>query len=276
MISKVIFKGLSTTYTYLSIGGIRFFDSEDNIIIESGLIINSFINNCETKQYKVSTNCNALSNLYCPINMINSSLDQTSNYFLTETTSGVNIEIIFKDVLQSVYKIEFVPLPLPYTNNGINNGFTIEFYDEDDNILKKYDVKPIADRGKIQTLNTYELVNFYDYDSYQSIVTTNTSCILGLDRIVKIEVDQNEPINTSIRYIVSFDDEITWKIYRDSKWLILDDITNENIILNGMTKNELELISEKFDVDTNFNVKVAMVTENKHRVPILKRIRVIH
>ena len=238
MITKVIFNNLSSSTSYLGIGGVRFYDRNGNLI-ESGDVISKGIQASETENIKVSVNANGYSSAYYPINLIDTSLAQADKYFLTKTKSNVSIEFTFKKIIESISKIEYVPYP---ANNGKVNDFTIDVYDESGTITQTYTVSTSTTRKEVKNIVTNELINYYTIGSYQSVVTTDETSIKNINRIVRIEVVHDEPENTTIRYLVSTDDRTTWKVYKGGQWIEIDDLSDENIINNGMNKDELESI----------------------------------
>ena len=274
MITKVIFKNLSSTYSYLGIGGIRFYDRNENLI-ESGEIISQDLLTGETDNFIITASVSAYSLAYYPINVCDTSLaTQTEKYYLTKTKTNVSLEIDFKEGIESISKIEFVSYP--YKNHGVNGDFVIEAYDENDVIISSYNITPSKVIGGVQTVITNELISFYITNSYQSVITTDITTVKNLNRIIKIEVVHNEPENTHIKYLVSTDDRATWKVYREGQWTEITDLSDENVIINGMNKEELESISEDFPINLNFDVKAVMITEDIEKVPVLKQIRIIH
>ena len=272
MITKIVFNNLSTSISYLGIGGIRFYD-RDGILIESGVEISKGLQAGETENIKVSVNANAYSSAYYPINLIDTSLSQTDKYFLTKTKNNVSIEFTFKKIVESISKIEYVAFPV---NNGKVNDFTIDVYDESGVVTQTYSASTSTTLKEVEDITTYELISYYITDSYQSVVTTDETSVKNINRIVKIEVIHDEPENTTIRYLVSTDDRTTWKVYKGGQWIEIDDLSDENVITNGMNKDELESIKEDFQINLNFDIRAVMVTDDIEKVPILKQIRVIH
>lgn len=272
MITKIVFNNLSTSISYLGIGGIRFYD-RDGILIKSGVEISKGLQAGKTENIKVSVNANAYSSAYYPINLIDTSLSQTDKYFLTRNKTNVSIEFTFKKIIESISKIEYVAFP---ARNGNINNFTIDVYDENNVIIQTYSATASSTLKEVKYINTYELIKYYTVNSYESIITTDETNIKNINRILKIEVLHDEPENTSIRYLVSIDDRNTWKIYKGGQWIIVDDLSDENVITNGMNKDELESIKEDFPINLNFDIRAVMVTEDIEKVPILKQIKVIH
>ena len=55
-----------------------------------------------------------------------------------------------------------------------------------------------------QTVNTYKIMKYYIVsDSPEMIHTTEAIRLRNINRIVKVEVEQDEPTGTTIRYLFS-------------------------------------------------------------------------
>ena len=76
---------------------------------------------------------------------------------------------------------------------------------------------------------------YYIYSANSQIDTTLW------DTIASITTTETTPINTSLKYLVSFDGKHSWKYWTGSAWATsnLDDLH-----INGMTKTDLEAINE--------------------------------
>lgn len=275
MIEKIKFTKLSTNLSYLAIGGIRFYDGSGNVI-ESGKTLSSSTQIGETEEFLIKTPTASYLSTSAPI-LCDTSLPQDSSYFRGSSTSGGTIEITFKNIINSLSRIEFVPLPNPYTNLGITNPFDIEIYDEKGNLTHTFsNIIPITKRGGIQMLTTNELIKYYVTDNPQSIITTNNTEVKNITSIKRIKVTQIEPKGTMIRYILSWDDKNTWKIFRNNTWKDVDNLQNENILNEGMDKAELEQVIIEFREYVNLNIKCVLMTSNPTETPSIRKIDIIH
>lgn len=163
-IKKIEFTGLTATgFTYTAMGGIRFYDASGSLI-SSGAIISNTRTAGETENFKVTATSTYTGNdYYYVVYAFDTARPQTGGigadrcYWLT---SGDNQTLTceFKTPLTTLGKIEFVPCPDPsHTNRGVDQDFTINVYNENDNLLQSYTVTPISANDTVQTLQTPEL-----------------------------------------------------------------------------------------------------------------------
>ncbi len=89
---------------------------------------------------------------------------------------------------------------------------------------------------RYQTL-FYPIVNPY----YVTTGATSQKDTSTWGTITGITTTQTTPANTNIKYLVSFDNKVTWKYWDGSSW---QTSTLANIATNGMTKTTLEGISQ--------------------------------
>jgi hypothetical protein len=165
-IAKIVFKDLSTqVLRYTAIGGIRFYDSNNEQIDTIGSeIITDTLTKFES-EVLIATVTNAYSNgdNYYIGNAIRTDRPQTGQFgdkfYWLSAYDNQTITITFKNPIPAISKIEFNPRPdSKYTNRGIDQNFTIEAYDENDNLLASYNITPKYDTvNYIQTVETPEL-----------------------------------------------------------------------------------------------------------------------
>ena len=125
-------------------------------------------------------------------------------------------------------------------------------------------------------LTTNELIKYYVTDNPQSIITTNNTEVKNITNIKRIQVTQIEPKGTMIRYILSWDDKNTWKIFRNNTWKDVDNLQNENILNEGMDKAELEQVIIEFREYVNLNIKCVLMTSYPTEDPSIRKIDIIH
>jgi hypothetical protein len=109
--------------------------------------------------------------------------------------------------------------------------------------------------------------------------TNNTGQIntVGLTAISGMLITQNEPANTQLRYLVSFDGRSTWKRWNGSAWLS-DTLTN--IHTNGMSKTTLEgITSSQWSASGGFapgtfDVAVGLLSTSDAATPALSQISI--
>lgn len=199
-IKKIEFTNLSaTSMTYTALGGIRFYD-RNGIMIQSGNIISNNEMSGETDNFKATATSTFISpgnTLYYVIHAFDTNRMQTAGindgvnktaYWLT-IYDNQTLTLEFKVKVNNISKIEFVPIPdSSYSSRGIDSNFVISVYDENNNLIKSYNVTPITTRNTIQTLYTPELK-----------LNLNKILILSNDNKVKsLEyINNNTPIMTS-------------------------------------------------------------------------------
>lgn len=269
MIKKIVIKNLNSTLKYLALGKIKFYDSE-GVLIESGSLVNDSSLEGETENFKCSVSGSYIGSY--PINMIDTNTD--SNFWLSDTTKNVSIEIQFKKYIDSISKISIIPLPGSLTTNGVTENFDIDIYDYDDSIIQTYNVTPTSIRESEQTIITNELVNYYIVSDVETINTTDSIRLKNVTKIKSVEVDQLEPSNTSIRYLFSIDNRSTWFSIKNGN---VETVEIDNLMTDGMTKSEMEnIIDHVFDSAVNLDIMVGLCTTNISRSPILRKILIYY
>jgi len=158
-LTRVIFKNLDSTFTSVSIGGIRFKDKHGriipihakNVIINSAQIFeNDIVRVSWAKPPRIF-----LSALY-PVNAITTDRPQTSYNWLvfptyTQSLTKPNDLIIeFKNPVE-VSAIEFVPLPDRLVKTGITKPFVLEIY-EQNKLVFSQTIKPIEQKTTVQSV----------------------------------------------------------------------------------------------------------------------------
>ena len=266
MIKKIVFKNLNTSLSKLAMGKIKIYDNANNLI-KSGNVIKDIYNECETDNFKCVVSSSYMSNY--PINMINT--NTIDDYWMINNVTNTTIEIYFKKYIDGISKISFIPLPSNYTSNGINQPFNIEIYDYDDNIIKTYDIIPITTRNTEQILETIDLLKFYSINSIETINTLDNKRLNNVYRIKNIKVEQEEPINTCIRYLFSIDDRQTWFNLKNNKIISVD---ISDILTDGMNKDDLENINYEFDSNVNLDIMIGLSSSNKSYTPIVHAISI--
>jgi len=211
-ISKIVFKNLSTkTLSYTAIGGIRFYDENDNEIdILGSTIIENSLRTFETDKVKITaTNTYSNGDNYNVGNAFRNDRPQTGQFgnkhYWLSAYDNQTITVYFKNCLPCIKRVEFNPRPdSRYTNRGIDQEFIIEFYDENDNLLRSYNITP-----------NYTVIN------YIQNIDTSVLCVIKKVLFCK---------NT---------DGSIWKFdVENNKWIQLtdytiDSITAEDILNNG-------------------------------------------
>lgn len=127
-----------------------------------------------------------------------------------------------------------------------------------------------------KTIRAYCLnIKNYHKNIETEITTDLTSQITGINSIDNIDIDSLEEPNTKIRHAFSFDGKITWKVYKENEWKVID---KNDILSNGMNKDEIKsLTSDDFlklnlPNDSTLNVCSKMISYDDMFSPILRKI----
>ncbi|MFA7133059.1 MAG: fibrinogen-like YCDxxxxGGGW domain-containing protein, partial [Bacteroidales bacterium] len=95
----------------------------------------------------------------------------------------------------------------------------------------------------IRDLDTqnFSLANSFPLSSY--IVQTKSQInTLTWDHLKNIGINEETPLNTSIKYLISFDKKETWRYFDGTSWKISN---LNNIEANGMTKVDMEALTQE-------------------------------
>lgn len=161
-VKKIVFRSLSTggKYSFISLGGIRFYNLNNVKIDTKGSGVLSSTNTSVETEKITATASSAYSTAYSVWYSFDSTLSQTGTYPDAYWLSDVNnntLTITFKTPLSSLAKIEFVPNPdTAYTNRGVGANFFVDIYNENDIVEKTYEVVPITTKNTVQSLGTPE------------------------------------------------------------------------------------------------------------------------
>lgn len=274
MIKKIIIKNLNTSLSYLALGKIKFYDNFGNVIDSGEVMIDTPMLG-ETENFQCSVSGSYVGSY--PSNIINLVNTSTSNdHWIADTTSNVTVTLYFKKFIDSISKITIILLPSTNTSLGVTEPFDIEVYNYEDELIQSYNITPDTDRGNgdvEQTINTYKIMKYYVVsDNPETINTTETIRLRNINRIIKVEVEQDEPIGTTIRYLFSIDNRNTWFAIKDNN---LIEVNKDNILIDGMSKTELEQINGYyFDSTYNLDIMTGLQTTDKMLTPIIHKIKI--
>ena len=170
-IGKIVFTPLSTlSLPYTAIGGIRFYDENNHVIntIGSGVITNT-LTRFESSVIiaTVDDTWHNGDNYYIG-NAVRTDRPQAGIFgckcYWLSGKDNQTITITFKTPIKKISKIQFAPKPdKKYRNRGIDRPFKIKVYDQFDNLIISYNVKPTNNFGAVQTIKTPELLNLKTY-----------------------------------------------------------------------------------------------------------------
>lgn len=161
-IKKVVFRGLRATgYAYTAIGGIRFYDRNDQMYDLGNVVSQSGANGWLERAY---CSCSNYYNYnYHPTDAFNTKISQTQGYpngywMSSNDNQWVSVEFTGIDV-NNIKKISFVPHPdaVYGSNRAVDQPFWIDVYDYLDRLIITYMITPISAVATVQTLNTPEL-----------------------------------------------------------------------------------------------------------------------
>jgi len=154
LVKKVIFKDLNSTFPTISIGGIRFKQTNGKIleILPRNIIINSSqrFENDVVASYWISPPNIILTALY-PINAVTTDRPQTSYNWLvfptyTQSLTKPNSFVVEFKKPVDLSEVQFVLLPDHIVKTGVNLPFTLEVH-YTDGTVSKYKVEPVDKIG---------------------------------------------------------------------------------------------------------------------------------
>ena len=158
-------------------------------------------------------------------------------------------------------------------------------FDENDNLLYEEKNLGLANcTGDVLSSNYYydtpslRITKSYKTDIVGTVETNNVSHISNVYSINQITPTQIESDGTSIRYLLSFDNRVTYKAYNtdNSNWEVID---KSEIMTKGMTGTVLEgLTSNEYTLaltnNKTIDVMFGMVTTNYRVSPSVSKILV--
>ena len=281
---------------------VRFYDINGKLILIdfSNQIKNPTSKYCENSEYVV-TSSNSYSINHYPYQAfhignknLNLNIPRIGFAWVPETqlaTSNDFLKIEFK-FLQYISKIEILH---SYSATAAIDtmDYDIEFNDE---IIKTYHFKSNGTFSPINdsTMNGFSwdqnildsLFTELEFDKSKQIYDSKIGLIETLDTnnfrnvsiniVEKLKVLYNKPVDTHLSCLVSFDKKQSWKVFNGNSWQEISDISNNNIIVNGMDIEKLnsldknKLISGGFTGDLDF--KVAMKTNDENLTPSISKI----
>ena len=106
MIKKVVIKNLNTSLKFLALGKVKFYDGS-GALIESGSVIKDTALIGETENFQCVVSGSYIGSY--PISIVNT--NTTDDYWISDSTSDVSVEIYFKKFVDSISKISVIPLP---------------------------------------------------------------------------------------------------------------------------------------------------------------------
>lgn len=209
---------------------------------------------------------------------IRNPFEYNGNYTTFSNGTG-RMTITFKEGLKVLY--------------GIYHGFVstlptkISIYDENDVLLHEgTEFEKMPASGSQNATQFYatpdlELIKVYPTDVIGTIETNDNTQISNIHEIENIIISQSTPENTDIKYLLSFDGRNTYKTYKDSSWSDVDISNKENIMSFGLSKDELESLTENdFSAAINDNktmdMLIGMSTQNESVSPSISEVKVLY
>ena len=114
-------------------------------------------------------------------------------------------------------------------------------------------------------------------DEIALLETKDTNCFRNIKSDVKsLKCIYSKPVDTEIKFLISFDKRNTWKMYDGSNWNVIADISKSNILLNG---SDVEMINN-FDDATlkaggfvgDIDFRIVLHTNDKIKTPAISKI----
>lgn len=267
MVKKIIIRNLNSSLKYLALGKIKIYDNNNNTINNNECIISNDII-CESENMICKVKGSNIGSY--PINLINNS----DSYWISNTKNNVDIEIQFKQYINGISKISFIPLPSQDLSIGVTEPFDIDIYDYSDNLLQTYNIIPTINKLEETIIITPEMNKYYIESQYGILYTNDSMQVHNVKNISSIEVYQYEPENTKIRYAFSIDNRNSWFTIKNNNITNIDiaDINN-----NGMTKDDMECINNfSFENITNLDIVMYIITTKKEYTPIFEKIKIYY
>ena len=253
---------------------------------------------CETSEYIVTSdsssnsgiNCNyqsfhtgnfdktiglkKIGDIWCPTNSSNwlkiefkspqncSSIKVCGTIVNYAATKSFTYEVEYEDNHIETHNFEFdydAPIPISL------DTYRAQTYDQ--NLMNSY----------LRDIDFNRSTNVYDTEiGYVETLDTNNFRNIPINAIEKLKSLCIRPLNTHLNCLISFDQKQTWKTFDGNNWIIISDISPENIILNGMEVSGLnfldknKLISGGFTGNLDF--KIAMKTNDTNKTPSVTKI----
>lgn len=281
-IKKIVFKDMTKGSTYLALGGVRFYDELGEMIEISSLITNASVS-ADFENVTITSAISAYSSSYYPSYGFNTTITQnptTSKQYWLVSKETASLTVEFKDgfMPRGISKIDF--------NRTIKSDrylktLSIVAYTEDDVELGIYEIgEPTVAVGSntVETIETPVFMPEYEVNSPQLIVTTDNSMATCIEEISSVMVVQTEPDETKVRYAFSFDDRVTWFVYRHDVWSSIK-LDATEIDSNGMTAEEVANIpaiayNAIRTVGSNFNYAITLSTSNIRKTPSVSHLEI--
>ena len=114
-------------------------------------------------------------------------------------------------------------------------------------------------------------------DEIALLETKDANCFRNIKSDVKsLKCIYSKPVDTEIKFLISFDKRNTWKMYDGSNWNVITDISKSNILLNG---SDVEMINN-FDDATlkaggfvgDIDFRIVLHTNDKFKTPAISKI----
>lgn len=205
-IRQIRFRHLTSTTTYMALGGVRFYDTLGNVI-PSG----TRVNDSTTQNFAVSisgASNYSTSALYRRMNIVDTTRTQNGDnnsysYWLSSSGTArgpATITITFRSQLAvGIGKIEFVPMPGSSTDRHIRGNFIIDALDQDGYVISSYSVNAITSNRRVQTVFTPELSDV-NFDLSDAIKLSSHYAYDDEEVFAHIELENPENNNGNLEY----------------------------------------------------------------------------
>lgn len=221
---------------------------------------------------KISVNT---SNAYSSSYKISSAFVDNALYF--KGSNAGEITITFNEplrVLQGFYYYQY--------NSRLSN---LRIYDENDNLIYVNDLSSIilsvstSSSTITKTYNKFtteglEILRSYPVNQLGTIETNDNNRLNNVYSIESIKPEQSISEGNDIRYALSFDGRSSYKSYKNSQWI---DVNNDTLMTDGMTVDEISTLtsmefSEVLNNNHTVDILVGMITNNPNTTPYIKKI----
>lgn len=197
------------------------------------------------------------------------------------SSPNFSIEYVFTDPIEAAY---FCWSTYFAKAARIDSPYSLEVKDENDEIVfAKDNINPSKAPNDLSYCYLETEEKKYITGSPQKVITTATSNISNISLINAIRIKQNEPVNTKIRYLLSFGGREYVKFDSvNKKWVNTQITSAQDIIDKGSTKEELEdLLSIDFyetnghNKDESIDVACAMISNDETKTPKIQQFRIL-
>ena len=283
---------------------VNFFDEYGKLIVMdfSNYLSSTTTTKCETDKYLITASSSydtANHNLLQAFHTANVNntlnINQIGRTWLTYPLGQPSSDQFIKFEFKQPTVISNIHIIHSYNSNCGFNTCDIDIEYDDGSII----TKNFVSSGKLNKYSSSEVINrtfnqedfdsqFAFLDGYDKCIknftdeialleTKDANCFRNIKSDVKsLKCIYSKPVDTEIKFLISFDKRNTWKMYDGSNWNVIADISKSNILLNG---SDVEMINN-FDDATlkaggfvgDIDFRIVLHTNDKIKTPAISKI----